>query len=120
MEPFPDFIVAYRSWLIVEEHVTVTLPGNWYTRPTLKVSDEERQRWPSQYAKFRKSLSVRAKFRLWLWRWVGHQDRPPHFDEVGTSSYNAFVNSAIQQRIRHDKTVETDIRAAIAKQQETK
>lgn len=117
MNPFPLFFVSYREsdryWLIVEEQVTVTLPGNGLTRPTFKVTDEHRKKWPGEYAKFRESLSLRAKFRLWWWRKISKPGQKPVFDETQTTRFNEFVNIAIQPRIAHDKSVDTDIRAAI-------
>lgn len=41
-----------------EERVEIVMPGNPYTRPVVKVTDEHRQRWPEQYEAFKKGLDV--------------------------------------------------------------
>lgn len=39
-----------------EERVEIIMPGNPFTRPIKRVTDEERQRWPEAYAAFKKGL----------------------------------------------------------------
>jgi hypothetical protein len=41
-----------------EERVEIIMPGNPYTRPIMRVSDEHRQAWPKQYEAFKAGQEI--------------------------------------------------------------
>lgn len=41
-----------------EERVEIFMPGNPYTRPVEKVSNEHKQRWPKEYAAFKDGIEL--------------------------------------------------------------
>jgi hypothetical protein len=43
-----------------EERVEIIMPGNPYTRPVQRVSDEHREKWAKQYAAFKAGLTFSA------------------------------------------------------------
>ncbi|MFZ0841862.1 MAG: hypothetical protein WAM77_30780 [Xanthobacteraceae bacterium] len=44
-----------------EERVEIIMPGNPYTRPIMRVTDEHRQAWPKQYEAFKAGQEIAAE-----------------------------------------------------------
>jgi hypothetical protein len=44
-----------------EERVEIIMPGNPYTRPVMRVTDEHRARWPKEYAAFKAGHEICAE-----------------------------------------------------------
>jgi hypothetical protein len=49
---------AGRDMFRDEERVEIVMPGNPYTRPVMRVTDEHRQIWPKQYEAFKAGQEV--------------------------------------------------------------
>jgi hypothetical protein len=43
-----------------EERIEIIMPGNPYTRPVQRVTDEHRQKWPKEYQAFKAGLELAA------------------------------------------------------------
>ncbi len=59
LEPVVDELASAREGHGVyhdEERVEIFLPGNPYTMPVHRVTDEHRQRWPREYEQFRQGI----------------------------------------------------------------
>jgi hypothetical protein len=47
-----------RPVYLEEERVELNLPGNPYTKPVVRVTDEHRERWPDEYEAFRRGEEI--------------------------------------------------------------
>ena len=47
-----------RDTFCDEERVEIVMPGNPYTRPVMRVTDEHRQAWPKQYEAFKAGQEI--------------------------------------------------------------
>jgi hypothetical protein len=58
VEDQPASVEAGRPIFRDEERIEIIMPGNPYTRPVQRVTDEHRQRWPKEYEAFKAGHAI--------------------------------------------------------------
>jgi hypothetical protein len=61
MESVEDPVASQENGRAIfrdEERVEIIMAGNTHTRPVRRVSDEDRQRWPQEYEKFKQGIEM--------------------------------------------------------------